>query len=116
MPTCAKLLQPAPMQRSIRYWLMVPPVSVAAVQERLTVSGPAAVALRFVGAVGETGATALKATICITQLEAAEFVAEALYEPVTFTMRSSTRLPRNLDSAAKPDPGLSVPVSEAEKP
>ncbi len=51
VPTCRKLLQVAPVQRSIKYWVMVPPVSVAAVQERLICTGPAAAAVRFVGAV-----------------------------------------------------------------
>ncbi len=51
VPTWAKLLQPEVAQRSIRYWLMVPPVSVAAVQARLICVFPAAVAERFFGAV-----------------------------------------------------------------
>ena len=60
VPTCTKLLQLEPVQRSIRYWLMVPPLSVAAVQDRLTCAGPDAVAARFVGAVGAlTGVVAL---------------------------------------------------------
>jgi hypothetical protein len=50
VPVCAKLLQPAPWQRSTKYWLMVPPVSVDAV----------ALAARLPGAVGEfTGVVAL---------------------------------------------------------
>src|SRR5437899_3664143 len=53
VPTCRKLLQVAPVQRSIKYWVMVPPVSVAAVQERLICTGPAAAAVRFDGAVNE---------------------------------------------------------------
>ncbi|HET9994576.1 MAG TPA: hypothetical protein VFQ18_04165, partial [Candidatus Acidoferrum sp.] len=44
------------MQRSIKYWLIVPPVSVAAVQERLICVGPAGVPARFEGEVRE-GAT-----------------------------------------------------------
>ena len=48
--TCTKVLQAAPEQRSIRYWLIVPPVSVAAVQERLIWVLPAAVAVRLDGA------------------------------------------------------------------
>ena len=52
VPTCTKLLQVAPVQRSIRYWLIVPPVSVAAVQERLICKLDAAVAVRLVGAIG----------------------------------------------------------------
>ena len=47
---CAKLLQPLPEQRSIRYWLIVPPVSVAAVQVR-AIWVPDALAVRFDGAV-----------------------------------------------------------------
>ena len=51
VPTCAKLvgvlLQFAPAHRSIKYWLIVPPVSVAAVQERVICAVPAAVAVRF---------------------------------------------------------------------
>src|SRR5438445_9883379 len=68
--TCTKLLQVAPVQRSIRYWLMVPPVSVAAVQDRLTCVLPAAVAVRFVGAVGVGGGalpTALNAAATADQ-------------------------------------------------
>ena len=53
VPTWAKLAQPTPWQRSIRYWLIVPPGSVDAVQERLICTGPAAVAVRLVGAEGE---------------------------------------------------------------
>ena len=49
---CAKLLQPLPEQRSIRYWLMVPPVSVEAVQDRLICVLLVAVAVRLPGAVG----------------------------------------------------------------
>ncbi len=68
VPTCRKLLQVAPVQRSIRYWLIVPPVSVEAVQERLICTGPAAVAVRLPGAVGETTLPrgVRKATICMT--------------------------------------------------
>ena len=51
VPTCAKLLQAAPVQRSTRYWLIVPPVSVAAVQVRLICVLLAAVAVKFEGAV-----------------------------------------------------------------
>jgi hypothetical protein len=46
-------VQFGPVQRSIRYWLIVPPVSVEAVQERLICTGPEAAAVRFPGAVGE---------------------------------------------------------------
>ena len=53
VPICAKVVQDAPEQRSTRYWLMVPPVSVDAVHERLICTGPEAVAVRFVGAVGD---------------------------------------------------------------
>ena len=51
VPTCEKLLQPAPVQRSTKYLLMVPPVSVEAVQERLICTGLAVVAVSPVGAV-----------------------------------------------------------------
>jgi len=51
VPTWAKLLQLAPGQRSIKYWLMVPPVSVEPVQERLTCEFETAAAVRFEGAV-----------------------------------------------------------------
>jgi hypothetical protein len=50
------------VQRSIRYWLIVPPVSVEAVQERLICTGPEAVADRFVGAVGELAGVVALAT------------------------------------------------------
>ncbi len=68
VPTCTKLLQAAPVQRSMRYWLMVPPVSVAAVQERLICTGPEAVAVRLPGAVGKTPVPmgVRKVTICMT--------------------------------------------------
>ena len=46
-----KTEQPAPWQRSIRYWV-TPTLSVAAVQDRPTWVGPNAVAVRPVGAVG----------------------------------------------------------------
>jgi hypothetical protein len=60
VPVCAKLLQPAPWQRSTKYWLMVPPVSVDAVQDKLICAGPVALAARLPGAVGEfTGVVAL---------------------------------------------------------
>jgi hypothetical protein len=49
VPTCVKLPH-APEQRSIKYWVMVPPVSDPAVQERLICTGPEAVAVRFDGA------------------------------------------------------------------
>src|SRR5438445_8655180 len=75
VPTCTKLLQVAPVQRSIRYWLMVPPVSVAAVQDSLTCVLPAAVAVRFVGAVG-VGAGALP-----TALNAAATAEQPLVTP-----------------------------------
>jgi hypothetical protein len=45
-------VHPAPWQRSNKYWLIVPPVSVDAVQVKLTCVGPATVAAKFVGAVG----------------------------------------------------------------
>ncbi len=64
VPTCRKLLQVAPVQRSIKYWVMVPPVSVEAVQERLICTGPAAAAVRFVGAVG-----ALAGVVALAVLE-----------------------------------------------
>ena len=51
VPICANVLHPAPWQRSTKYWLIVPPVSVAAVHERVICTGPADVAARFVGAV-----------------------------------------------------------------
>ena len=47
----AKVLQPVPWQRSMRYRRM-PALSVAAVQERLIWVGPTAVAVRLAGAVG----------------------------------------------------------------
>ena len=50
---CENVVQLAPVQRSIRYWLMVPPVSVEAVHDRLICVGPEAVADRLPGAVGE---------------------------------------------------------------
>jgi len=53
VPTCAKPVQPAPWQRSIKYCEIVPPDSADAVQERLICTGPAAVAARFAGAEGE---------------------------------------------------------------
>ncbi len=57
VPTCAKLLgvfpQLAPAQRSTKYWLIVPPASVEAVHVRLICTGPAAAAVKLVGAVGE---------------------------------------------------------------
>jgi hypothetical protein len=53
VPTWAKLLQAAPPQRSIKYWLTVPPLSVEAAQERLIWVPEAAVAAKFVGAVGD---------------------------------------------------------------
>jgi hypothetical protein len=51
VPTCTKLLQLAPAQRSIRYCVIVPPVSVAAVHARFTWVLPDAVAVSPVGAV-----------------------------------------------------------------
>ncbi len=62
VPTCAKLLQAAPAQRSTKYWLSVPPVSVAAVHDRLTCTGPAAVPVRFDGAVNVGPAVVAAAT------------------------------------------------------
>src|SRR5437867_13173591 len=62
VPTCRKLLQVAPVQRSIKYWLMVPPVSVAAVQERLICVLLAAVAVRLDGAV-KVGAAVVAVTV-----------------------------------------------------
>ncbi len=60
LPTCAKLLgvfpQLTPAQRSTKYWLSVPPVSVAAVHDRLICVLPAAVAVRFDGAVNVAAA------------------------------------------------------------
>jgi hypothetical protein len=53
VPTCTKLLQPGFGQLSTRYWLIVPPVSVEAIHERSISTGPAAVAVKLVGAVGE---------------------------------------------------------------
>jgi len=74
VPTCAKLLgvlpQLALVQRSIKYWLIVPPVSVEAVQDKLICTGPEAVAVKFAGAVGVGTGTlpaALKETICMIQ-------------------------------------------------
>ena len=69
MPIWAKLLQPAPWQRSIRYCAIVPPVSVAAPQLRLTAVTPAALAVSVPGAEGVAGApapAALKVAICIS--------------------------------------------------
>ncbi len=44
VPTCRKLLQVAPAQRSIKYWVMVPPVAVkvgaAVVAEAVLEYGP----------------------------------------------------------------------------
>ena len=51
--TWTKLLHEAPAQRSTEYRLIVPPVSVDAVQDRLTCTGPEAAAARLPGAVGE---------------------------------------------------------------
>ena len=48
---CAKFTQPVPEQRSILY-PVTPTLSVEAVQERLTCVAEAAVAVKFVGAVG----------------------------------------------------------------
>jgi len=53
--TCENVVQLAPEQRSIRYCVMTPPVSVAAAHDRLICTGLAAVALRLEGAV-KTGA------------------------------------------------------------
>ena len=67
---CEKVVQLVPVQRSIRYWLIVPPVSVEAVHDRLICVGPEAVADRLPGAVGEL----------------AGVVAEAVFEyPLKFT-------------------------------
>jgi hypothetical protein len=65
------LLQAAPVQRSIKYWLIVPPVSVDAVQVKLICELLITVAARFVGAVGTGGARVL-------------VVAVLEYGPVTF--------------------------------
>jgi hypothetical protein len=46
VPTCTKL-QGEPEQRAIKYWLIAPSVSVAAVQERLICVLPTGVAVRF---------------------------------------------------------------------
>jgi hypothetical protein len=68
VPTWTKVLQAAPWQRSTKYWLIAPPVSVEAVQDILICAGPAGVAVRFVGAVGVGVApAALKAANCMTQ-------------------------------------------------
>ena len=74
VPTCAKLLHPAPWQRSTRY-PVTPTLSVDAVQLRLIALLAAAVAASPVGAVGGvvSGAPprgALNATICMTQAPA----------------------------------------------
>ncbi len=50
-------------QRSIKYWVMVPPVSVAAVQERLICVLLAAVAVRFDGAVKVGAAVVAEAVL-----------------------------------------------------
>jgi len=55
VPAWVNVLQPELWQRSTRYWLIVPPVSVEAVQDRLSCVLEAAVTVRFVGAV-RTGA------------------------------------------------------------
>jgi hypothetical protein len=72
VPTCPHLLQLAPAQRSIRYCVIVPPVSVAAVHVRFTCVLPDAVAARFVGAVN-VGA----AVVAVAVFE---------YGPVTFVV------------------------------
>jgi hypothetical protein len=63
VPTCAKLLdvfpQLTPAQRSIKYWLIVPPASVEAVHVRLICTDPAAAAVKLVGAVGVAVAAAI---------------------------------------------------------
>ncbi len=51
VPTCAKLVQPTPWQRSTRY-PVTPTLSVAAPQLRLTPELPAAVAVNVPGADG----------------------------------------------------------------
>ena len=56
VPTCENAVQLGPWQRSTRYWVIVPPVSVAAVQLRLICAGPEATDERFVGAVKIGGA------------------------------------------------------------
>ena len=48
---CEKVEQLAPEQRSIRYCVMVPPVSVAAVHDRLICAGVVAAVVRPEGAV-----------------------------------------------------------------
>jgi hypothetical protein len=58
-----KLLHPAPVQRSIKYWVIVPPVSVAAVQERLICAGLAAVDVRAEGAVKVGAAVVAEAVL-----------------------------------------------------
>src|SRR5580692_986148 len=52
VPTFAKLLQPAPWQRSIRYRAILPPDSAAAPQDRSISALPFAAALNPEGAVG----------------------------------------------------------------
>src|SRR5258705_242399 len=78
------------MQLSFKYWLIVPPVSVAAVHERMTVSGPAAVAARFVGAVGvDNGAPVLNAAKATDQTSEAAKAAVAATGPATVWLWSS---------------------------
>jgi hypothetical protein len=85
-------VHPAPWHRSTKYWLIVPPVSVEAVQLKLICTAPEAVAPRFVGAVGVAVAPIpLNAAICITQPPALVSGAVALYVPVAVTIRSSAR-------------------------
>ncbi len=50
VPICAKFVHPEPWQRSIRYLVIVPPVSVAAVHDRFICVVLTAVAVRLDGA------------------------------------------------------------------
>jgi hypothetical protein len=51
VPICENVVQLVPEHRSIRYCVIVPPVSVAAVHDRLICAGVVAAAVRLEGAV-----------------------------------------------------------------
>ena len=61
-PICVKLVQPVPWHRSTKYWLIVPPSSVEAVQDRLTCTGLEAAAVNPEGAVRVGAAVVTVAT------------------------------------------------------
>ncbi len=68
VPTCAKLVQPAPSQRSTRY-PVTRTLSVAASQSRSIAVAETAVAVRFAGALGGS----VSGGVCVVALARFEY-------------------------------------------